>query len=136
VTSQALSVEIDHTKTVDGLKKLIKTEKAPRFDDVAADELTLWSVSIPDDGNNDLPISLGSVLEKRKLKATSKLSKVFDAEPPDDTIHVLVQHPLPVHLPVPAHVSTSLSGYLSDQSRPGTPLSGNRRRIFFGSDLY
>ena len=40
-TSQAFSVEIDHTKTVDGLKKLIKTEKAPRFDDVAADELTL-----------------------------------------------------------------------------------------------
>ncbi|KFH72875.1 hypothetical protein MVEG_00100 [Podila verticillata NRRL 6337] len=41
-TSRAFSVDIDRTKSVDHLKKLIKSEKTPRFDDVAADELTLW----------------------------------------------------------------------------------------------
>ncbi|KAI9241257.1 MAG: hypothetical protein BYD32DRAFT_458061 [Podila humilis] len=48
-TSRAFSVDIDRTKSVDHLKKLIKLEKTPRFDDVAADELTLWRVSISDD---------------------------------------------------------------------------------------
>lgn len=40
-TSRAFSVDIDRTKSVDRLKKLFKSEKTPRFDDVAADELAL-----------------------------------------------------------------------------------------------
>ncbi|KAF9920028.1 hypothetical protein BGZ67_001615, partial [Mortierella alpina] len=91
--SMPFSVDIDASKTVDHLKKLIKTEKTPRFDDVAADELTLWRVSIPDDDDNDLPVLLGSVPEKKKLKATTRLLKVFDTELPDDTIHIIVQRP-------------------------------------------
>ena len=39
--SQALSVEIDETKTVDHLKGAIKAKKASRFYDVDADELAL-----------------------------------------------------------------------------------------------
>ncbi|KAF9078942.1 hypothetical protein BGX23_005644, partial [Mortierella sp. AD031] len=46
-SSNAFSIKIPSTDTVDDLKDLIKTKKAPRFDDVAADELTLWKVSIP-----------------------------------------------------------------------------------------
>ncbi|KAF9321514.1 hypothetical protein BG006_002609 [Podila minutissima] len=89
--SNAFPVDIMPSKTIGDLKDLIKTKKAPRFDDVAADELTLWHVSVPDDDDDDLPISLGSVPEKKKLKATSKLSQVFIGELPDDTIHVIVQ---------------------------------------------
>ncbi|KAF8924597.1 hypothetical protein BGZ58_001629 [Dissophora ornata] len=58
------------------LKKAIKAEKTSRFDDVAADELTLWRVSIPDDDDDDEQIILlNNVSEKKKLKATTKLSK-------------------------------------------------------------
>ncbi|KAK3810104.1 MAG: hypothetical protein J3Q66DRAFT_404874 [Benniella sp.] len=41
-----------------------------------------------------MPILLDSVPEKKKLKATTKLSKEFDTELPEDTIHALV-HPPP-----------------------------------------
>ncbi|OAQ22442.1 hypothetical protein K457DRAFT_84856 [Linnemannia elongata AG-77] len=76
-TSNTFSVEIDSTKTVDGLKKLIKSEKAPRFDDVAAAELPLWRICVPDD-DDESPVLLDKVTEKKKIKATTKLSKFFD----------------------------------------------------------
>ncbi|KAF9321929.1 hypothetical protein BG006_002504, partial [Podila minutissima] len=85
------SVEVDPSKTVDHLKKAIKAEKTNVLGDFDADELTLWHVSIPDD--DDIPIPLDSVPEKKKLKATTKLSKVFIGELPEDTIHVIVQRP-------------------------------------------
>ncbi|KAG0248329.1 hypothetical protein BG011_000187 [Mortierella polycephala] len=127
--SNAFSVKASSSLIVDELKKLIKAEKAIDFHDIDADKLTLWRVSIPDDDNDDddFPMLLDTVHEKKKLKATNKLSKLFDAELPEDTIHILVQRPQPVHAPLPARVSTPLSGYLSDQSRPGTPLSGDLR---------
>ncbi|KAF9899028.1 hypothetical protein BX616_003347 [Lobosporangium transversale] len=57
--------EIDPTKTVDGLKKHIKAEKTPRFDDVAADELTLWRVSHPViAANKHQPILLSLVQQR------------------------------------------------------------------------
>jgi Crinkler effector protein N-terminal domain len=97
-TSQAFSVDIEQTKTVDQLKKVIKTEKAPRFDDVAADELTLWRVSIPivEEGD-ELPILLDNVDDKvnKKLGPATRLSKVFPEDLPEETIQVIVQRPPP-----------------------------------------
>ena len=84
------SVDIDTSKTVDHLKKAIKAEKTNDLSDVNADELILWRVSIPDSG---VPVPLDSMTEKEKLKATTKLSKVFDTELSEDTIHVIVQRP-------------------------------------------
>ncbi|KAG9060857.1 hypothetical protein KI688_007926 [Linnemannia hyalina] len=46
-TSNAFSVKIASTDTVDDLKKLIKAEKTNNFSDVDADQLTLRRVSIP-----------------------------------------------------------------------------------------
>jgi len=96
--SAPFPVEIESTKTVGSLKDSIKLKKTPRFDDVAADELTLWSVSIPvsDDDDDEAPLYIDNILEtdKKKLKATTKLSKVFGAVP-EDTIHIIVQRPPP-----------------------------------------
>ncbi|KAF9313860.1 hypothetical protein BGZ91_006145 [Linnemannia elongata] len=89
-TSNAFSVKIPSNDTVDDLKNLIKTKQSPDFDDIIAKNLALWRVSIPDD-DDDLPILLDSVSGKKKLKATTKLSKVFDAELPEDTIHIVVE---------------------------------------------
>jgi hypothetical protein len=97
-TSQAFSVDIEQTKAVDQLKKVIKTEKAPRFDDVAADELTLWKVEIPDDDDDEeIPFLLNAVStkDKKKLKATRELNEFFTKPPPKKTIHIIVQRPPP-----------------------------------------
>jgi hypothetical protein len=63
------------------------------FDDIAAKNLTLFRVTIPDDDDNDLPILLDSVPEKKKLKATHELSDVFEDQLPKKTIHIIVQRP-------------------------------------------
>ncbi|KAF9981863.1 hypothetical protein BGZ65_003500 [Modicella reniformis] len=44
--STLFSVEVDPTKSVDVLKKDIKKEQSPRFDDIAANELILWKILI------------------------------------------------------------------------------------------
>jgi hypothetical protein len=41
-----------------------------------------------------------------------------------------------VHTPIPARASTPLAGHLSDDSRPGTPLSGEFRQRLHAFDLF
>ncbi|KAK5797017.1 hypothetical protein F5H01DRAFT_373560 [Linnemannia elongata] len=94
-TSNAFPVKIESSKTIGDLKEFIKSKKTNDFQDVDADKLTLWRVSIHDDDDNDLPVLLDSVPVKKKLRATNKLFMVFDADLPEDTIHVIVQRPLP-----------------------------------------
>jgi len=100
-TSSAFSVKISTEDTVDDLKKLIKTKKSPRFDDIAADELTLWRVSLPVGSTDDeLPITLDAMADgdKMKLRPTDELSDVFGKKPPKKTIHVVVERPKGVSL--------------------------------------
>ncbi|KAG0313251.1 hypothetical protein BGZ99_009011, partial [Dissophora globulifera] len=118
------SIDIDPTKTVDHLKDAIKIKKTPRFDDVAAYELTLWRVSIPLLPLKERkPIILTEVKSTTELDPTDDVSDEFKETPPKKTVHIIVQRPLSVHAPVRARASTPLSGHLSDASRPGTPLS-------------
>ncbi|KAF9189705.1 hypothetical protein BGZ51_009346 [Haplosporangium sp. Z 767] len=73
-TSNAFSVKIPSSDTVDDLKNLIMTKKVSRFDDIATDEPTLWHVSIPDEDEDDeQPILADKTSEKKKLKATREL---------------------------------------------------------------
>jgi len=92
--SNVFSVKPSAAATVDDLKKLIKTEKSPEFDDIAADKLTLWSVSIPVTGD-DIPIQLDQVTDtdKKKLDPTDDIADVFPDKPPKKTIHIIVQRP-------------------------------------------
>ncbi|KAG0202027.1 hypothetical protein BGX33_009961 [Mortierella sp. NVP41] len=94
--SHAFSVEIDPTKTVDYLRKLIKAEKTNDFSDIDADKLTLWRVTIPiSDDNDDIPILLDNVInkDKKKLGPATRLSKAFPEDLPDESIHIIVQRP-------------------------------------------
>ncbi|KAF9317536.1 hypothetical protein BG006_003362, partial [Podila minutissima] len=128
-TSIAFPVKASSTDTVGDLKNLIVNgDQAPAFKDVASKVLILWRVSIPID-DDKVPILLNSVTDKDKTKLgpATRLSKVFPKELPEETVHVITQCPPQVHAPVPARVSTPLSGNFSDQSRPGTPLSGDLR---------
>ncbi|KAG0249364.1 hypothetical protein BGZ95_007572, partial [Linnemannia exigua] len=138
-TSNAFPVEIESSKTIGDLKKLIKTETPDTFSGVDAKDLTLWRVSISvaddnhddnddDDDDEDLPILLDNVLknDKKRLKAvTQMVTDVFGYRPVENTIHIIVQRPPQVHAPFPSRALTPLPGSLSDGSRPSSPLSGD-----------
>ncbi|KAK3812540.1 MAG: hypothetical protein J3R72DRAFT_498661 [Linnemannia gamsii] len=122
--SMPFSVDIDASKTVDHLKDAIKTKIPGTFKGVDAKDLTLWRVSIPLVPRKDRKdISLSDVPLKEELDETDDLSEVFPDKLPKKTIHIIVQRPPPLHAPVPSRASTPLPGYLSDSSRPSTPLS-------------
>ncbi|KAI8361002.1 hypothetical protein B0O80DRAFT_422126 [Mortierella sp. GBAus27b] len=108
----AFPVSASSASTVGELKDLIKTKKTPEFDDLAADKLTLWKVCIAIT-DEELPILLDRLNEKKKLGPATRISKVFTEELPEETVHIVVQRPPQVRAPV-------LSG-----SRPSTPLSGD-----------
>ncbi|KAF9343793.1 hypothetical protein BGX26_005195 [Mortierella sp. AD094] len=93
-TSNAFSVKVSSADTVDDLKNLIKTKKTPEFDDIAADKITLWDVSIPViDDSDDSAITLDSFNVKKKLLPTTRLRKLFPEGSEDDVINIIVQRP-------------------------------------------
>ncbi|KAF9113079.1 hypothetical protein BGX30_007091, partial [Mortierella sp. GBA39] len=130
-TSQAFSVDIDQTKTVDHLKKFIKNEIPDTFNGVDAKDLTLWRVSILiTRDNSEIPILFNNIAkeEKEKLHPADDLSDIFDEKPPKKTIHIIVQRPSQVHAPIPARALTPLPGSLSESSRP-SDLHADIKRI-------
>jgi len=93
----AFTVDIERSKTISYLRELIKEKKAPRFNDVAADELTLWAVSIPDDDTaalEELVLENNKERGVQKLLPLRKISKVFPGKPADEYIHIIVERPL------------------------------------------
>ncbi|KAF9432549.1 hypothetical protein BGZ76_010636, partial [Entomortierella beljakovae] len=95
--SASFSIKIDPSETVYELKKIIKAERTPRFNDLAPDELTLWRVNV--ESSPDRHISLEEIkikAEAVKLEvATKSVSEVFGSHFPKDTIHVIVQRTPP-----------------------------------------
>ncbi|KAF9079916.1 hypothetical protein BGX23_002984, partial [Mortierella sp. AD031] len=122
--SKAFPVSTSTTATVGELKDLIKIKQSPDFDDIVANNLTLWRVSISDD-NLSSAITADSLDDKTELNnPRTRLSKLFP-ESPDDNTYIIVQRPpqVQVHAPVPARASTPLPDHLSNEPRPGSPLS-------------
>ncbi|KAF9312833.1 hypothetical protein BG003_005869 [Podila horticola] len=104
-TSHVFDIDINPAKSVAHLKDLIKAKKTIDFHDIDSDKLTLWRVSIssPDDDDDNFSILLENVpdKDKKKLKSSTKLSKVFEMDLPEETIHVIVQRPPPEGRPRP-----------------------------------
>ncbi|KAG0246542.1 hypothetical protein BG011_002390, partial [Mortierella polycephala] len=91
-TSRAFPLSTPSSQTSGGLKNLVKIKKTPVFDDIDADQLTVWQVSIPAT-EDEAPIVLDTLNEKKKLMPTDDLSDVFIEKPPKKTIHIIVQRP-------------------------------------------
>jgi len=89
--SNAFEIEVASTKTVSTLKNLIVDgNQAPAFKDVAAKDLILWRVSIPDGSAT----TITALVDKTELdKPRTPLSKLFP-ENPDDNTYILVQRPV------------------------------------------
>ncbi|KAF9922108.1 hypothetical protein BGZ67_010720, partial [Mortierella alpina] len=125
-TSNAFSVKVPLSDTVDDLKEVIKNKKPVDFEHVDANNLTLWRVAHPViAANKHQPVLLNAIDSHTELDPTDDICDVFEQQPPKKTIHIIVQRPPQVQAPVPIRASTPLPGYLSDDSRPGTPLSGD-----------
>ncbi|KAF9580471.1 hypothetical protein BGW38_002878 [Lunasporangiospora selenospora] len=95
-TSNAFPVLASTTTTIRELKELIKTKKANRFQDVDADELTLWRVSHPVIAiHKHQPVLLNKIDSPTELDPTDDISDIFTEPPPKKTIHIIVQRPPP-----------------------------------------
>ncbi|KAG0285900.1 hypothetical protein BGZ96_009925 [Linnemannia gamsii] len=124
--ANAFPVEIECTKTISDLTKRIKFEKALQFDDIAAEDLTLWRVSIsvaPASMYNPIVLSeVAGLPQPAELVPTSDVSEVLPKNPPTDTIHILVQLPPQVHAPVHNRDSSPLLADLSKTPSAATPM--------------
>jgi hypothetical protein len=91
-TQNVFPVEVIKNATISELKKLIRAEKSPEFDDIAADKLTLWKVNISEDQLCDLDDADPETLGK-KLSPLSKIAKVFPDGVEGGHIHIIVVRP-------------------------------------------
>lgn len=92
--SRAFPVCIPPSKTVGELKKYIKAEQSPNFDDIAANNLTLWRATIyNNDGNMTCAVTMGSLGSKTELNnPRTPLSEIFpESQSLDDNTYIFVQ---------------------------------------------
>ena len=94
-SSRIFSVEIGRDKNVASLKEAIKEKKKAVFDNVDADSLVVWKVSIPttdSDGQVDLEDKVKAMrLDGRnKLFPLKKLHKIFE-NLDEETLHVVIK---------------------------------------------
>ena len=86
-------VELQATKTMGALKKVIKEEKRPALDHVPTDTLTLWTVSVPADKDLEEKLEKLNLEGKRPLQPLMKLSSLFADQPVDDHLNIIVKAP-------------------------------------------
>ncbi|KAF9895479.1 hypothetical protein BX616_009612, partial [Lobosporangium transversale] len=91
--STAFSVDILPNKTVDHLKKKIKEEQSPLFDNLRAQDLILFHVLIPSAPKRQIALNNLTADDEANKKpqelddSTSEISEVFGSTPAKKTIH-------------------------------------------------
>src|SRR3954451_180278 len=90
-TANAFEVNIEKDKSVSHLKKVIKAEKAPEFDNFPADKLKLWKVKILSDHDDQLRNF--TLLNQDELLAINDIGDYWTKKPLKKHIHVLVKPP-------------------------------------------
>ena len=86
--AQPFEVEIGEEKTCSALKKLIKKERSPDFDNFAIDRLKLWK------WNNAAEINAEDLRHDNVLDSRIKISNVFKDDPPETGLtHIIAMAP-------------------------------------------
>jgi hypothetical protein len=96
VQEKMFTVEIEKTKNVSILKKLIKEENAPHLDHFAPSDLDLWIVNRPLDelGADSVPLYVINLNSYIKLSPPhEKLSSFFDHVVDDKRLHIIANTP-------------------------------------------
>ena len=98
---QAMPIDITGNETFGHLKEMIKEEKAPELDHIAADRLILWKLKQPQPPyeirKKDFFEKLGVLSEENeKIRLLEPVDKVSSVESwPEGLVHVLAQLPAP-----------------------------------------
>ena len=82
-TANAFEVDIEKDKSISHLKKVIKAEKAPEFDNFPVDRLKLWKMSIP--GDQDDQLRHLSLEGNEELSAINDIGDYWPESPPKKT---------------------------------------------------
>ncbi|KAI1296061.1 hypothetical protein EDD11_007609 [Mortierella claussenii] len=130
--SNTFSVKISPSESISVLKDLIKSEKTPEYDDIAADRLTLWRVTIPSDENagDESIITLDDQDAKTKLgNPRTSLSEQLP-ESLDDNTYILVQRPLACVDPEVAVLGKQLSDMLDSSIKHGIIIKPEKEVAF------
>ena len=85
---RVFSVKIPRNDSVGILKKLIKEEKAHLLSYINASDLDLWKICRPIDDPASKQPQTGP-----PLKVNKRLSSLWDDDPSDDDLHILVKAP-------------------------------------------
>ena len=93
VQEKMFTVEVEETKNVSILKKLIKEKKTPHFDHVAASDLDLWIVDLRLDDLGVEPVHVNDLGTSSKLSARRKLSTLFSGIVDDECLHIIAKAP-------------------------------------------
>ncbi|RUS34329.1 hypothetical protein BC938DRAFT_481167 [Jimgerdemannia flammicorona] len=113
---QAFPVDITTSKFVGHLKDKIKEKKAPYFNHISADELTLYSVTVSVDNSdwiNDVDLKRGYYSHIRKLFPTDSILEVLPYAPPKRCIHLFVVPPAIVSTVVAPTISSTMMSRIS-----------------------
>src|SRR4051812_7642429 len=85
---------IDKDSDVADLKDEIKKKKSPKFDDIPADELTLWQVDISyNDEDTVKQLALEETDVIKKMSPVSEIGEYFESAPTKKHIHVVIECP-------------------------------------------
>ena len=93
VTEKMFTVEVEKTKNVSILKKLIKEEKAPHFDHIAASDLDIWMVDLDLDELGAEPVHVNLDGYKKLSPPRRKLSSFFNLDIDDEHLHIIATAP-------------------------------------------
>ncbi|EKM75545.1 hypothetical protein AGABI1DRAFT_109310 [Agaricus bisporus var. burnettii JB137-S8] len=85
-------VKIEDGDTVDGLRKAIKTEKSPSFNDIDASSLFLWKVSLPYSQNIKEDVER-HLVGKKPLDPVDDISDLFPLPLEKRTVYVVIDRP-------------------------------------------
>ncbi|KAK3819228.1 MAG: hypothetical protein JOS17DRAFT_794130 [Linnemannia elongata] len=112
LVSNAFSVKVISSATVDELKDAIIAKKTNTFEHIDANDLVLWRATIPTDENAEKEsiITLDSLDDKILLKnPRTSLSKLFP-ESLDDNTYIIVERPKGMPQVFPGWPRVSLAG--------------------------
>jgi Crinkler effector protein N-terminal domain len=89
---QVFPVEINKGKSASHLKEAIKEKKRPKFDDIPADSLALWKVSVKYTEDLKNEVEALNLVDGNKLRPLEELSSIFsDLE--GKRVHVIIDRP-------------------------------------------
>jgi Crinkler effector protein N-terminal domain len=94
LVEHVFKIRIDKDSDVADLKNEIKEKMSPKFDDIPANELTLWKVDISyDDEDAVKQLALKETDVIKKMLPASEIGEYFENTPTKKRIHVVIECP-------------------------------------------